>query len=190
MLVDGLTLLDDSKIKKTFTLDEDYGEQFPTDVKFGKRFELTKKFGDYEAGVYVRSQSGWIPVTNEDVNPHDISMSVLGELPQELDVMRFLVNRTTMIYENFRQAKAVILSPTSGENRLEIKVYRANGQGTIKLGDIVCPPNETQCSIIPTLDMHTDYFLEEGDILAVYSSATELGCSDMCLTISGSIVFA
>ncbi len=190
MLADGLTLLDDSAIKKTFTGGEDFGTQFPNNASIGKRFELTEKFGDYVAGVYVLSQDGWIPVVGEDIDPHDIAMSVLGEIPEQLDVMRFLVNRTTMIYANFHNAKARVLTPLNSENRLDIVVYKKGSIGSIKLGTIVNHANSQECEIIPEDNMKADYFLQSGDILAVYSSQTKPGLSDLCLTISGSITFA
>lgn len=177
MKVDGLTLLDDTKISKGETVF--VGQEFPQTPTVGMTWELIDADGK-TLGNYIYGLDEWLPRADPDANYSDISFSTEGYIASNSVITRYIVGKPCMLPQNFEFSISQLLEVGGGNSTFEISLLRAEVES--KLADITFAGGSSRGSIVSNIA--EDTMLVSGDVIVFKSKAVDADASDICVTLS------
>lgn len=185
MKSDGLDLIGNSIV--TRELIDRRGPSFPENPSNADLFQLTETVGEKEPGIYMYSQTStdWIEQTDEESNPYDIGLSVIGRpKPSDMVAMHIAV-RTGSIYKNFDRSLAVATDAASDQTVFQVNMIDEDGNVLRPLGTVTFEAAGKR-GIFTAETADEDMIFQKGDIISVKApEIRDATLKNISITIAG-----
>lgn len=187
MLVDGVRLVEGSRIDLGVTDSSRKGTAFPSNPAANDTFELTAAVGGNAAGVYWYHGGEWVLKTpDRSAVPYDISGGSVGKLAAQAIVSRLVVVRAFAFSLGFSGSFAVAGQAPAANTSIEIRRIDRSGADS-KVGEI-------QFSLGSTVGIFVQnnagtVFFGRGETLYLKGPDTaDTSLSDLAFTLAGYLV--
>lgn len=181
MLVDGVDLVEGSKIKEVIIREEKRGTGFPANPTLGDKYFLTSSFDDgttvFDPGMYEYTSRGWIsPNPESSLTPYDVAGTCFGAPTAESNVIQCVMVRKVNFVLNFKGSKATADVAPAASTSFDIQ---KNG---VSVGTITFGAGETKGSF--SSSSVVTFYPE--DVFTVWAPSNVDGTiSDIMFTFAG-----
>lgn len=189
MLVDGLSIADNSVIRREILDPARRGDTFPASPTDGDVFELTAESAGRIPGIYVyiSEDSSWVvKYPSSDAIPYDIAGAIFGTMNDADVVARHLSVRSYKIKADFKNCVAFAEVPGTAD--VSIEIYRIKRDATrVQLGTLLFSASDSVgvFSQIGSGDM----LIGAGETLMLQApNPVNKDLADIAFTFAGSIV--
>ncbi|SBV38287.1 hypothetical protein BN7874_118 [Phage NCTB] len=166
MKIDGVDLLDDSEISRELVSSR--GATFPVAPTNAQKYQLTAPEGEYVPGIYIYSSNAamWVLQEDEERNPYDISVTIVGRPKPDAVVANSIAVRTFVFYSNFEISQAVAIDAATDETVFTIRIVDANGDVDRTLGTVTFAAGAKVGVFSPTIP-NEPMLVSKGEIVSV-----------------------
>lgn len=189
MLIDGLTITDESLVSRHLMDQSKIGTQFPSSPVDQQVFELSETYNGYAPGIYqyVSAESKWVvKYPNFDVMPYDVSGAVFGIMKDADVVARHIAVRSYRVKEGFAGCIAVAKTAPVVDCALSVILVSRTGAETT-LGALTFSAAET----VGIFQQSTsgDMVVGAGETLVLQApNPVDQSISDIAFTFAGTLL--
>mgnify|MGYP006865043185 FL=1 len=186
MKADGIDLIDNSEITREFI--DNRGTEFPTEPTNAQVFQLTAPVSDKLPGIYVYSeaQSDWIIQEDDEKQPYDIGMTVIGRPKPSAIVANYIAVRTASIYANFDKSLALAQEAATDQATFNLRIIDRDGNVVRELGTIVFEANAKDGVFSATAP--GDMLIQRGEIVSLKApEVRDATLKEISITIAGQL---
>lgn len=187
MKIDGIDLLDYSEITRELT--DSRGTEFPASPTNAQPFQLTADYNGYVEGIYVYSsaQTDWILQEDDESNPYDVSVTIVGRPKPDAVVANHIAVRSFAIYADFDLSKAIAQDAATNETVFTVRIIDSEGVVDRTFGTVTFAANGksgTFTSTVPGEPM----LVSRGEILSIKApELRDATLKEISITLAGQL---